>query len=707
MDNELSANSNDQDERIKFRRQRIEARNISKDDAANKNNTQVTESKQTSRGQQQIADSLAHLDKRKGAGIDDVTSIRVEADAKENLRRIGEEERRQDRLRRLQEEAVLSGKRNAAVEMRWAELLDYNMPQDLLNEIDAQKASCGQIIESKDRLIKEFQAQLKGKDEEYVKSLKRQAEDVEAILERMSQQFKELQEEYEVELEQIEDAFLKERDELLASNKQEFDTLVDKNRTMLMQTMDAKLQREEEYQQEIEDLRNKDSEDYNKLKIKLQTDIQTLEQQLEEMRATYQLNTEKLEYNYRVLTERDMENSATLNQQKRKLTRLKDALSNLMQRYTQQDAESRHKNQELTEEYRRITKQYKDLQSKFRHFEIADNRRYREVWAMHEEELSEMVQKVLSADRIIHEQQLGMEWIDPMSVADNQTGVLSATQKGRGMSGGVGGGNSDDINDQSTLSNPDSDGSGFAPPQSAQAGGIQGKVAAAKVKKMLSMLASEAGFLVDAKVRNALEEMDDEKAAVVRADSLLKALGVETQGDVEKLLTYFFSEYDMPEHEDEEHNELMQLKSLDLCIQPDNVVQVIKQFVEDRSDRADSDSHSHGKKVSAATAMEQAAHDAEEARRERNRREEREFWERMANVIPEKTYRVWGALEKGLLKYNDILKGRADTIDSVSQLEQQNKELKSLLSQYLGARVNDDLIVPPTQMIRVEAPGSV
>lgn len=59
--------------------------------------------------------------------------------------------------------------------------------------------------------------------------------------------------------------------------------------------------------------------------------VQTLEQQLEEMRATYQLNTEKLEYNYRVLTERDMENSATLSHQKRKLTKLKDALSGLVQ----------------------------------------------------------------------------------------------------------------------------------------------------------------------------------------------------------------------------------------------------------------------------------------------------------------------------------------------------------------------------------------
>ncbi|KAF1778519.1 hypothetical protein GQ600_16378 [Phytophthora cactorum] len=115
--------------------------------------------------------------------------------------------------------------------------------------------------------------------------------------------------------------------------------------------MEAKQTRDEQYLQEIESLRVRDAEDYNELKIKLETNIQTLEQQLEEMRATYQLNTEKLEYNYRVLTERDMENSATLSQQKRKLARLKDALATLIAKYNQTDARDRHQNEELTEEY--------------------------------------------------------------------------------------------------------------------------------------------------------------------------------------------------------------------------------------------------------------------------------------------------------------------------------------------------------------------
>jgi dynein regulatory complex protein 1 len=48
----------------------------------------------------------------------------------------------------------------------------------------------------------------------------------------------------------------------------------------------------------------KDAEDFNKLKIRLETDIQVLQQQLQHMQATYLLNTEKLDYNFRVLTEK-------------------------------------------------------------------------------------------------------------------------------------------------------------------------------------------------------------------------------------------------------------------------------------------------------------------------------------------------------------------------------------------------------------------
>merc|ERR1719181_2125323 len=332
------------EERKRVRQARVEARNASEDkEAGSKVRGGAQEEVRRSKGQQQIADSLAHLDKKKSSGIENITHIRVAADWREGQRRVAEEKQRQERLQRLQEEAVRSGKQNAAVEMRWAELLDQNMPQELHNEIEAQKSACSEIVASKDALIREFQLQLKLKDEEYVKALKQQADDVEELLRRMRLEFKELQEEYEVELEAIEDAFLMERDELLQANKAEIYALFEKRREMELAYMEAKQQREEQYQKEIEELLVKDAEEYNKLKIKLETDIQTLEQQLEEMRATYQLNTEKLEYNYRVLTERDNENSNTLASLKRKQNKLKDTLSALVQRYHETDTRDRKK----------------------------------------------------------------------------------------------------------------------------------------------------------------------------------------------------------------------------------------------------------------------------------------------------------------------------------------------------------------------------
>lgn len=72
---------------------------------------------------------------------------------------------------------------------------------------------------------------------------------------------------------------------------------------------------------------------------------------------------------------------ATINQQKRKISRQRDILSSLKQRYAETDRKYLEENMKLTDEYKRITEQFKDLQSKFRHFELVDTKKYAEVRA--------------------------------------------------------------------------------------------------------------------------------------------------------------------------------------------------------------------------------------------------------------------------------------------------------------------------------------
>lgn len=67
----------------------------------------------------------------------------------------------------------------------------------------------------------------------------------------------------------------------------------------------------------------------------------------------------------------------------------------------------------LTSEYKRMTEQFKDLQLKFKHFELVDSRKYIEVWKMKEANIVALAKKVLAADKVLHEQQLGLKWIAP------------------------------------------------------------------------------------------------------------------------------------------------------------------------------------------------------------------------------------------------------------------------------------------------------
>lgn len=56
------------------------------------------------------------------------------------------------------------------------------------------------------------------------------------------------------------------------------------------------------------------------------------------------------------------ENTATINQQKRKLSRQHDVLLNLKGKYSRSDSKHCEKNSKLTEEYKRITEHFKDMQ---------------------------------------------------------------------------------------------------------------------------------------------------------------------------------------------------------------------------------------------------------------------------------------------------------------------------------------------------------
>merc|ERR1719240_662209 len=159
---------------------------------------------------------------------------------------------------------------------------------------------------------------------------------------------------------------------------------------------------------------------------------------------------------------------------------------------------------ELTEEYKRLTRQFKDLQEKFHHFEQADEKKFREVWEMNEGEVRTLINKVLEADKLLHEQQLGHEWLPPKEEQLLQElDTFSESGTATGKSTGVG---SEEMGQS-----------------------VSGKYSASKVKKVLDMIKDETQFLLDMKVREQMANLTAEQRDVLQIDALLRYIGIESQ----------------------------------------------------------------------------------------------------------------------------------------------------------------------------------
>jgi len=126
-------------------------------------------------------------------------------------------------------EAESSARRNAAITMKWTVLYQIEVPMDLHQEMKAQEAGCWRIIEAKDNLIRDFQAELKAKDEQYVKALRQGVQDLDQLQDTMATNASRQRLLFEQELEGIETTFENERTELVEGCRKDFDDLFERS----------------------------------------------------------------------------------------------------------------------------------------------------------------------------------------------------------------------------------------------------------------------------------------------------------------------------------------------------------------------------------------------------------------------------------------------------------------------------------------------
>ncbi|XP_039256460.2 dynein regulatory complex protein 1-like [Styela clava] len=681
-----SVESVNPEERILARRIRIQhrieqlKREALGDDALMKKEVKEEQGK----GKEQIEESRKRLKKLLGDGNELVTNVRVAGDARESGHRIVEEEAKRARVEKLEAEAKASAEKFDEISKRWSAARMKEIPQDLHDMLKEQTTGCDAVIDEKNKLINILQQELKQKDDEYVKDLKKQSEDVDLIIERMEEQIKNLTKSHREELRQIEDAYTDGRSDMNKADRRKWDSMMQQRRDKEEDHMKLREKRVEEHERQLDQLRTQDAEEYNMVKIKLETDVQILEQQLQQMKATYQLNQEKLEYNFQVLKKRDEENTITKSQQKRKITRLQDVLNNLRIKLGKQERSYKDENQSLVDDYKRIAEQYKELHKKMKHFSATDNKKFHDIWCMNEEEVRKLVDKVLNTDCIIHQQQLGLPWSAPDTAFMDSRGPLLAATEGKEKSALM---MAKEV--LASVAKPKQDDSlplTFDDEKSHSST----KVSLSAVKKVLELLCDEAGFLVEEKLNKLLRPLQNEERSLIKLDAIFKALNIESEDDIHKLAAFFAQHKEKLSDEvsesslDHEVSSTMDGKE---NMHPNEVLKVLKQFVQEHIKPTERRKSKGTNKLTAPG---------------RDGSQDEQFWKSMANIIPEHKLKMWDALTQAFDKYHKVLTERDVKIKETDSLRQQNAELRMLLHQYITSEVNRELEIPPTRVLQLE-----
>lgn len=292
------------------------------------------------------------------------------------------------------------------------------------------------------------------------------------------------------------------------------------------------------FERELQRLRIKQAEEFNATKVRLENQVQEQQRKIEEMKAIYQLSQEKYEYNYKVLKKRDEENALTINVQKNRKIKLNDLLTNLKRKLVDRQKQCRNESIQAAEEYKRTLGNIQEIKRKAKHFLTADMEKFYELWIMNEERCKEMTQKLLDADRIVFEQQLGLTWIPGNLDFMNNIGPIDATKIPKPSIDVVRDILTDQQDESSTIQTSTSQLSNLSMKAILHLLCDEG---VRKTKKTLTCLVCFVckEFLIEPKLLALLEPLETNEKSLIKLDAIFRALKIENEEDIKIMAKYF------------------------------------------------------------------------------------------------------------------------------------------------------------------------
>ena len=255
------------------------------------------------------------------------------------------------------------------IQNQWRKIMRLAKLEQLRKDIEILSQSHERDVDRKDAILQMLDRDLEEAEEQYQMAHRAHLQNVDKLIDIHDARLLALENEFEKELSTLEDDFGAERAEIVEKHEHSCAELHNVMGAMEAAQAEKRAEASQEHETLREEIRNKNLEDINMLRITLDSTIEDLEQHFETAHLHYLQTTDQRTTDFKHLTAQDHRLSEEIKVKTRKAERLSEAILHWKTKITQNQREAAERNARLQAEKDQISKHFQSLKgrlSKFR-----------------------------------------------------------------------------------------------------------------------------------------------------------------------------------------------------------------------------------------------------------------------------------------------------------------------------------------------------
>ncbi len=275
----------------------------------------------------------------------------------------------------LERERKFSQTNKLMIQNQWRKIMRLAKVESLRKDIEIMSQNHERDVDRKDAVIQMLDRDLEEAEEQYQMALRSHLQNIDALIDLQDSRLLALENEFENDLRTLEDEFEAERNDIVAQQDAERTELMDIMAAVDGDERERETDAKHEHEQLREEIRNKNLEDINVLRITLEAQIEDLEKHFEHAHLNYLQNTDQRTQDFKYLTTQDRTLSREIEIKILKIERLQQSQAHWRAKIQSNDRECSARNKALRTERNAIAKHFKALKDRMNGFRDAEHRR--------------------------------------------------------------------------------------------------------------------------------------------------------------------------------------------------------------------------------------------------------------------------------------------------------------------------------------------